>query len=384
MPINDDTEENVVLTSVGNEEQYKRERARKSLIAALIFCVIFMIAEGVGGYMANSIAVMSDAAHVATDVAALALSLFALHQSGKPKSAKYSYGWHRIEMVGALISLLSIWFLTLIIVYNSIHRFNWKKEDSVDGRLMFILGTLGLLVNITVAVILHFGNAKVMHAHSHGSGGCPSEGGHGHGHSHGHSHGHDHDGHSHNKSHPLKKPKDESGLDFTSAREGENVNVKSAMIHAIGDCIQSCGVIIASIVIWLGNNSEKGSPDAVTAYNIADPVTSCLFALVTLWTTHGLFRQVCNVLLEGSSGQNYTGIMGDLEGQFGNGNVHDLHVWSISLNKPVLSVHIISDDHVESLRSAKEICDSHGITHSTIQVDSVLCGAEKCKSEICK
>eukprot|EP01059_Diplonema_ambulator_P034570 TRINITY_DN7806_c3_g1_i1.p1 TRINITY_DN7806_c3_g1~~TRINITY_DN7806_c3_g1_i1.p1 ORF type:complete len:407 (+),score=91.66 TRINITY_DN7806_c3_g1_i1:52-1272(+) len=398
-------EEHVSLTVGGNSDHVRREKARKSLIGALIFCVIFMIAEGVGGYIANSIAVMSDAAHVATDVAALSLSLFALHQSGKPKSSKYSYGWHRVEMVGALISLLSIWFLTIVIVYNSIQRFDWKKQESVDGRLMFILGWLGLFVNICVAVILHFGNAEVMHSHSHGSGGCPSKSSshghsHNHGHSHGHGHNHDHgndtaehplspsnggginnDEHGHGHSHGAK---DKKKLDFTSAKEGENVNVKSAMIHAIGDCIQSTGVIIASIIIWAGNEHDHGSPDAVSAYNIADPVTSCMFAIVTLWTTHGLFRQVCNVLLESSAGTPHDLIEMDLHLEFGKDNVHDLHMWSITLSKHVLSVHIVSDDYVMTLRRAKVICVKHGIHHSTIQVDSVLDGADKCKSEICK
>ena len=372
-------------------QKSKRRRAKRALICALIFCIVFMIAEGVGGYYAHSIAVMTDAAHVATDVAALGLSLYALEKSGQPKCSKYTYGWHRMEIVGALVSLLSIWFLTGIIVYESTRRLMHKVQ--VNGQLMMILGGCGLLVNIVVALILSYGNASVTHFHSHGdSGECPSKGGghshggHGHG-GHGHSHGHSHDhGHSHGAV-AVNDASDTQSLGdtlstFTSVKKGENVNVKSAMIHAIGDCVQSIGVIIAAAIIWIGNHHAcKGhESDCMSDFNYADPITSFLFAAVTLWTTAGMFRQVFNVLLESSGGLPYDQVAMEFEQTFGADKVHDLHLWSLTINKPALSVHIVSDNHVQTLRQAKGICTKHEIHHTTIQVDPVQDGVHQCIS----
>ena len=398
-----------------NEESEikNRHRAKRSLQFALFFSIIFMIAEGVGGYLANSIAVLSDAAHVATDVAALSISLFAIHASQKPKCNKYSYGWHRIEIIGSFTSLLTIWFLTSVIVYEGVvrlkkyvHCAKLSQEaadlecDSVDGRLMVLLGSLGLILNFIIAGILSCGNAQVMHSHSHGGDGkCPSQakeginanshGSHsGHGHSHSHSHSHSH-GHAHaSNTASQSETKSKIGLNseggFFTAREGENVNVKSAMIHALGDCIQSLGVIIAALTIWLGNNHAHGKPDVKGSwFNIADPIVSFLFAIVTLWTTAGMFKQVCRVLMEAApQSVNSDRLRSDLEDHFGDGNVHDLHIWSLTLDKHALSAHIVSDCP-KALKNAKLICTMHKVTHTTIQIDSSNDGADLCQSPLC-
>ncbi|KAJ9462065.1 hypothetical protein DIPPA_22087 [Diplonema papillatum] len=446
-----DDAESLKLTDVAADDA-KRRKAKRALTLALAFCVFFMLVEGIGGYLANSIAVMSDAAHVATDVAALAVSLYALHAGQKPRSEDFSYGWHRIEIVGALLSMVSIWFLTLVIVWESAHRLD--GDDEVDGRLMFILGVCGLFVNISVAFILSRGNAHVMHAHSHGDDGvCPSSPdtpttGHGHSHgkpkkggftalndgdvempltpgghimddvhshgkpkedSHGHSHGkpkEDSHGHSHGKpkeashghshgapkeacgghghSHGSGKPAAPKKLGFTSARDGENINVKSAMIHAIGDCMQSTGVIIAAIIIWAGNVHKTGSPSASgTGYNLADPIASFMFAIVTLWTTMGLFKQLFHVLMESSHGTKQGKIRAELQTLVGPSNVHDLHVWKLTMDKHVCSVHLVSDEHKGTLHAAKLICERYGVAHATIQIDPVSAGATGCSSLIC-
>ena len=132
------------------------------------------------------------------------ISLFAIWMAARPKSQKMSFGWHRAEVLGAIVSVLMIWLVTGILVYTAVIRVV-TGEHEVEAEAMLITSGLGVLVNIIMGATLH------QHGHGHG-------GGHSHdteaGHSHGHSRG-------------------EAGQ--------ENINVKAAFIHVIGDFLQSLG-----------------------------------------------------------------------------------------------------------------------------------------------
>ena len=91
------------------------KKARNKLFFALALCVFFMTVEFVGGLLANSLAIMTDAFHLLSDFAAFLISLIAIHLAAKPSSAKYNYGWHRMEVVGAVISVL----VSLILVLSA-------------------------------------------------------------------------------------------------------------------------------------------------------------------------------------------------------------------------------------------------------------------------
>ena len=98
-------------------------RARRKLITAAGLCLLFMIAEIVGGVLSNSLAIATDAAHMLTDFASFLISLFAIWMAAKPKSQKMSFGWHRAEVLGATVSVLMIWLVTGVIVYQAILRY---------------------------------------------------------------------------------------------------------------------------------------------------------------------------------------------------------------------------------------------------------------------
>jgi cation diffusion facilitator family transporter len=249
------------------ETSWKERKAKISLIAATIFTMLFMVGEVVGGYIAGSLAIMTDAAHLLTDVAAMLLSLVAMHLSARAPTPRLSYGWQRTEILGALASVLLIWALVGILVYEAILRLIGDihhQGEGVDGRIMTIIGSAGLAVNIIDAIILAWGNAPHGHAHSHGGGGG------GHAHAHG------------------------------RLLNGEgNVNVRAALIHVVGDCIQSVGVIAAAVLIWVGNELTYGSPKHEGSwYNLADPITSLLFGAITLFITLRLVKQILSVLME--------------------------------------------------------------------------------------
>merc|ERR1719458_1907840 len=179
--------------------------------------------EIVGGYMANSLAIATDAAHLLTDFASFMISLFAIWVASRPATKKMSFGWHRAEVIGATVSVLMIWVVTGILVYMAVERCV-TGDFELNPTIMLITSGVGVLVNIIMGAVL---------GHSHGGG----------------------DGHGH------------------GGGNQENINVKAAFIHVIGDFLQSLGVFIAALVIYF-------KPE----WNIIDPVCTFVFSVLVLFT----------------------------------------------------------------------------------------------------
>jgi len=398
------------INSEKTEAAKKNRKAMLALIYATCFTFVFMVGEIVGGYLAHSLAIMTDAAHLLTDIAAMLLSVFAMHLAKRPADRHMTFGYHRAEILGALASIITIWALIAILVYEAILRLKADiNQDGtpVDGKIMTIIGSAGLAVNIIDALILKWGNAPHGHSHGHAGGGGHS---HGHGHEHkdkkkkekkeieaenGHTHKlddkeahkhkdkeghkHKHDDHDEAHSHKEKKEKKKDGHSHGHKEKGdkkkvkhhENVNVRAAFLHVVGDCIQSLGVIAASLVIWIGNLLKYHKDSVKESYfNLADPIASLLFGIITLFTTLSLLKRIVDVLMERvPSDIDYDDIMRDLRAIDGILEVTDLHIWSVSVGKVALSVHVTSDDSVSALLQSQEVCLKHGIKHATIQVN---------------
>ena len=406
----------------------KNKRAGRALTGAIVFCFVFMVAEGIGGFLSHSLAVLTDAAHMLTDVGALSLALFSLHASSRPASDHYSYGWHRAEAVGALASVFTIWALVGAIGVNAVERIvsdiecakdgNRAGCDAVDSVVMFAIGCGGLAANFCCAAILSWGGH---HGHSHGAHGGHghSHGGHGHGcdhddheeeHGHGHSHGshddhdnhedhdcHDHHGHDHGHGHGHDHGHDHghshgsvngdcSGHDHgekPEKKKKKNLNIQGAFLHALGDCIQSVGVIIAAGIIWGYNKKMYDTPTHPHSWgNLADPCCSILFGIVTLYTTVGLFKELLGILMEGTpQGINFVEVMDSLHAIEGVESVHDLHIWSLTAENVVLSVHLVADTkQCHILKEAQKVCAKFGIEHTTIQIDPLEVNVTNCST----
>jgi len=123
------------------------KHARQKLIFASILCLVFMIAEIIGGLLANSLAIATDAAHLLTDFASFMISLFSLWVASRPASRKMSFGWHRAEVIGALTSVLLIWVVTGILCFMAAERIINKNYD-IDAEIMVITASVGVFVNI--------------------------------------------------------------------------------------------------------------------------------------------------------------------------------------------------------------------------------------------
>ena len=158
------------------DARLEQRRVRSKLIAATVFAVVFMSVEIAGGVLAGSLAIVTDAAHLFTDVANFITAIMASHLSETPSTSKHSYGLVRAEVLSALINTGVIVVLAAYLIYEGIHRIvAWFQgtAEPIDGFLMMVVAIIGVIFNI--ALMLIFGHE---HGHSHGGGG----GGHSHSH----------------------------------------------------------------------------------------------------------------------------------------------------------------------------------------------------------
>lgn len=300
--------------------------ARRRLLFASALCLLFMIGEGVGGLLANSLAIATDAAHLLTDFASFMISLMAIWVASRPATKRMSFGWYRAEVIGALTSVLLIWVVTGVLVYMAVQRII-SKQYEIDADIMLITAAVGVGVNVIMGVALQVGG--VPHGHSHGGGGGETKD----------SHSHDH------------------------AKGKGNINVRAAFIHVIGDFIQSLGVLVAAFVIYF-------KPE----YAIVDPICTFFFSVLVLITTFAILRETLNVLMEGMpKGMNFQQVMEVMHAIPGVVKVHNLRIWSLSMDKTALSAHIVIDkgeNPISILKQASSIIRQNlGVFELTLQIE---------------
>jgi zinc transporter 2 len=195
----------------GNESaraRINRAKAARKLSLAIGFCIVFVICEVIGGIISKSLAILTDAAHLLSDIVGFAIALFAIYASGWEANPRQTFGYYRIEILGALLSIQLIWLITGVLVYEAILRFIHPNEN-INGLIMFGVACGGLAVNILIMCTL----GQEGHGHSHGH-----DHGHGHGYNHNDIDNHDHDDdsgnncnddhnhdHHHSKEHVHKK-----------------------------------------------------------------------------------------------------------------------------------------------------------------------------------
>ena len=107
------------------DESMKKLRqgtSRCKLTCALFLAITFMLTEILGGYVSGSLAIFSDAAHMASDVLAFAVSVYAASLTKRGPTKRYTYGYHRVDSMGALFSLISLWIVTIMLITEAIQR----------------------------------------------------------------------------------------------------------------------------------------------------------------------------------------------------------------------------------------------------------------------
>uniref|UniRef100_A0A8C3BRW3 Probable proton-coupled zinc antiporter SLC30A3 n=1 Tax=Cairina moschata TaxID=8855 RepID=A0A8C3BRW3_CAIMO len=192
----------------------ERLQARRQLSIACTVCCVFMVGEVIGGYLAHSLAIMTDAAHLLTDVGSMSVSLFSLWVSARPPTKTMSFGWHRSETLGALASVLSIWVVTGALVYLAAARII-SNDYEIEARAMLATSASAVGVNLVMAYILHQAPA----IHSHGAGG-------------------------------YEQLEGAGGCLPGHAPLPGSTSVRAAFVHVVGDLLQSIGVLVAATIIY--------------------------------------------------------------------------------------------------------------------------------------
>src|SRR5882724_3234861 len=130
---------------------------RRRLIAVLALTFAYMLAEAIGGFLTNSLALLSDAGHMLADVASLLLALLALWFAARPVTTKKTYGYYRMEILAALANGVALVVISLLIAYEAVHRL--RQPEAVEGFEMLLIAGGGLLINLFNAWLLHGASA---------------------------------------------------------------------------------------------------------------------------------------------------------------------------------------------------------------------------------
>ena len=287
-----------------HEHSHQTHLQKKFKFAVLItFCVF--LGELIGGIWSGSLALLSDAAHVFSDVASLLLSWLAIYLSTRPATSSRTYGYHRAEVFAAFVNGVSLIAISGWIFYKAYHRYMSPTEIKVTG--MFIVACLGLVGNLLILWKLH--------------------------------------GESHS-----------------------NLNVRSAVLHVIGDTLSSVAVVAGgAIIFWTG-------------WYPIDAILSFLIGGIILFGAINVTREAVHILLENSPrNADANTVATHLRSLEPVKDVHDLHIWSLCSNYCALSAHVVVDENttLASDRILEQIngeLQAHfGISHTTLQLEQVAC-----------
>lgn len=149
---NSDDIEKYAVSPILLENTKKNEEKLRKLWTVCLICLIFMIIELIGGYLASSIAIMSDAAHLLSDLLGFLISIVSIYISRRQADKTMSYGYHRAEVIGALVSINIIWGLTFWLLYEATLRIIYSNE--VNGLYMLITAVIGFIFNIIMGLVL--------------------------------------------------------------------------------------------------------------------------------------------------------------------------------------------------------------------------------------
>ncbi|XP_037658940.1 zinc transporter 8 [Choloepus didactylus] len=284
--------------------------AKWKLCAASAICFIFMIAEVVGGYIAGSLAVITDAAHLLIDLTSFLLSLFSLWLSSKPPSKRFTFGWHRAEILGALLSILCIWVVTGVLVYLACERL-LHPDYEIQAMVMIIVSGCAVVANVLLSVVLH-----------------------------------------------QRRP----GHNHKEAQA--NASVRAAFVHALGDLFQSISVLISALIIYF-------KPDFKIADPICTFVFSILVLASTITILKDFSILLMEGVPKGLS---YNAVKELVLAVDGVVSVHSLHIWSLTMNQVILSAHVATAASWDSQVVQREITKAlshHFTVHSlTIQMET--------------
>ncbi|MDJ0513502.1 MAG: cation diffusion facilitator family transporter [Methyloceanibacter sp.] len=265
----------------------------------------FMLVELAGGIVANSLALIADAGHMLTDFAALGLAWFAFRLMRHPADWKRTYGFDRFQVLVAFTNGLALFVIAAWIVYEAIHRLI-DGDAHVAGGIMVAIGLAGLVVNIVAFLLLR-------------------------------------------------------------GADRENLNVRGAALHVLGDLLGSVAALIAGGVIM------------ATGWTPIDPLLSVLVAMIILRSGWFVVVESAHILLESAPSEFDTrriapDLVSNIEGV---DEVHHVHVWSLTQARRVATLHAVvkrAANIEEVIRNIKtRLNREFGLDHITVEVEYGRC-----------
>jgi len=271
---------------------------------SLAVTLAYIVLLVVAGIRAHSLALLSEAGHNLSDFLALLLSLVAVYLQSRPASSTKTYGYHRAGVLAALVNAVSLVAVSFFIFYEAFRRL--QHPEHVEAAIMMWVAGAGVVMNGVIALLLY--------------------------------------------------------------RSGGDVNIRSALLHEVGDTLSTATVIAGGWAILITGNSW------------IDSALSCGIGALILWSGFGIVRETLNILLEGTPrGVQLESVEIAIRSIDGVNDVHDLHCWSIGSETRALSCHISIADIPPSvseriLRDVKDrLHHSFHIDHTTIQFEHVEC-----------
>jgi cobalt-zinc-cadmium efflux system protein len=281
--------------------------SRKLTIATAVNLLV-VVAELTVGAWSGSLALIGDALHNLTDAVALLIALFAVRLEKRAPTSMKSFGYQRAGILAAFINAAMLVTFTLFVFREAYERF--RSPHEVSTMAMLITAAIAMLVNGATALSLRH-------------------------------------------------------------EASEDVNIRGAFVHMVGDAISSFGIIVAALLI-----RATGSP-------VWDAGVSVLIGVLILWSSYGVLRESVNLLLEGTPSaidpEAVTQSLGGIEGIYG---VHHLHIWALGPSSPALSCHLMVGDVPLSSTSLilaeinAMLARDYRIAHTTIQFEYAMCAAD--------
>jgi len=275
---------------------------------AFVIIFVFMLVEVIGGLMAGSLALIADAGHMVSDAAALGMSWVALRLGKRAADAERTYGYKRLEVLVAFVNGCTLFAIAGWILFEAIRRFTAPVE--VLGGTMLVVAVAGLLANVAAFVVLNGGNR-------------------------------------------------------------ENLNMRSAWLHVLGDLLGFVVAIIAAAVILF------------TGWSPIDPILSVVVAILILKSAAEIVKSSAHILLEGvPPGLDLSELRADLTAVLPAViEVHHVHAWSLTAEQPLVTLHVRCNPDADQKTIIpainRRLKDRFGITHSTIQIDPAECPDEQ-------
>lgn len=275
----------------------------------LTLTCMFLVAEVLGGIWSHSLALLSDAAHVSTDAAAMAIAIMAIRVGRRPADEQRTYGYYRFEILAVILNALLLFAVAIYILYEAYLRISNPPE--LHSTEMLVIATLGLVVNLICMKVIS-GNH-------------------------------------------------------------ESLNMKAAYLEVLADTVSSGGVIVGAIIIYL---TKWWWVDSIVAVGIG------LWVLPRTWV---LLKQSVHILLEGvPEGLQITEIKEALVQIDGVDSIHDLHVWSLTVNKVSLTAHLVCPERPmqDVLEDAMDLLAKRfSIYHVAIQCEEHRCAMSRPEDE---